>query len=221
MPATMMHEPVFYPEGAGEPFNYGTLGALVAKTLSEAIGPAGAARRADKIESLWWTDQTASAYAESVRCFEEQYRHLENTTLSMAPELRDDAFIWVRSARIAFDRQALSRRGMYRIKYRARTQRSRERRQHDQAFFIRFCLLTCSTHEGAKQLLPRLRCHLSIANIQPVLPSLPMPRANQAEHRQVSLHLAQCDQGAAAALNWVGRVVPRDGLTCGQLRFFP
>ncbi|XP_077550663.1 neprilysin-1-like [Haemaphysalis longicornis] len=163
MPTIMMHEPVFYPKGVGEPFNYGTLGALVAKTLSEAIGPAGAARRADKIETLWWTDQTATAYAESLRCFEEQYRHLENTTLPMAKELRDDAFIWVRSARIAFDR--------YRIKYHTRAQRSRERRQHDQAFFIRFCLLTCSTHEDAKQLLPRLRCHLAVANIHQFFPA--------------------------------------------------
>ncbi|XP_077550662.1 neprilysin-1-like [Haemaphysalis longicornis] len=163
MPAIMMHEPVFYPKGVGEPFNYGTLDALVAKVLSEAIGPAGAARRADKIEALWWTDQTAAAYAESVRCFDEQYSHLENTTLPMAKELRDDAFIWIRSVRIAFDR--------YRMKYHARTLRSRERRQHDQAFFIRFCLLTCSTHEEAKQLLPRLRCHLAVANIHQFLPA--------------------------------------------------
>lgn len=103
LPTLLSEPPLFYPE-AGEPFNYGTLGVLVAMALSNAVGRKGARLSAAGIEENWWTDQTLQNYNEAARCYEEQYRRLSNSTASFLDEQRDQVFLWTRAARIAFDR---------------------------------------------------------------------------------------------------------------------
>ncbi|KAL3183467.1 hypothetical protein MRX96_033580 [Rhipicephalus microplus] len=136
LPTLLSKPPLFYPE-AGEPFNYGTLGVLVAMALSSA---------------------TLLNYHEATRCYEEQYRRLSNSTASFPEEQRDQVFLWTRAARIAFDR--------YRLKYKARIARGRERLQHDRVFFMRLCLLTCASREEVGHLWPRFRCHMPLLNMR-------------------------------------------------------
>nr|XP_037273220.1 endothelin-converting enzyme homolog [Rhipicephalus microplus] len=157
LPTLLSKPPLFYPE-AGEPFNYGTLGVLVAMALSSAVGHMGARLSASGIEDLWWTDQTLLNYHEATRCYEEQYRRLSNSTASFPEEQRDQVFLWTRAARIAFDR--------YRLKYKARIARGRERLQHDRVFFMRLCLLTCASREEVGHLWPRFRCHMPLLNMR-------------------------------------------------------
>ncbi|XP_037580673.2 neprilysin-1-like [Dermacentor silvarum] len=157
LPTLLSEPPLFYPE-AGEPFNYGTLGVLVAMALSNAVGRKGARLSAAGIEENWWTDQTLQNYNEAARCYEEQYRRLSNSTASFLDEQRDQVFLWTRAARIAFDR--------YRLKYKARITRGRERLQHDRVFFMRLCLLTCTSREEVGDLWPRFRCHMPVLNMR-------------------------------------------------------
>ncbi|KAK8774954.1 hypothetical protein V5799_010513 [Amblyomma americanum] len=103
MPTLLTRPPLFYPEGVGEPFNYGTLGVLVAMALSSAVGRKGSRLSASGIEELWWTDQTVHNYDEASRCYEEQYRRLSNSTSAFIDEQRNQVFLWARAARIAFN----------------------------------------------------------------------------------------------------------------------
>lgn len=157
VPTVLTRPPLFYPEGVGEPFNYGTLGVLVALALSSAVGRQGSRLSATGIEELWWTDQTVHNYDEASRCYEELYRRISNSTSALLDKQQNQVFLWTRATRIAFDR--------YRLKYRSRVSRTRERRLHDRVFFMRLCLLTCTSREEAGDLWPRFRCHISVANM--------------------------------------------------------
>ncbi|XP_077512850.1 uncharacterized protein LOC144124052 [Amblyomma americanum] len=163
VPTAYTIPPLFYEEDLPESFNYGTLGVLIAKEMSEAVAPGS---------PLLIPDATLEAPGEwTVQCWQRQLNPAEpNGSIAAAePGLERSLFVWSRAVRIAFD----ALRGLVERRALRRTRDVRAAQEHwmlqQRVFFARFCLLACSsagvTLEGGTLARGR-RCTLPLINMR-------------------------------------------------------
>ncbi|KAK8760782.1 hypothetical protein V5799_027953 [Amblyomma americanum] len=160
LPPVFLVSPLLYDDRKAPPFLYGTVGAALAKALSDAIGPYARwnATTPHTSHKTWWSSSKVFDAQLRLGCLrtradEDVLRHPERAVHPRTSEaFKSSAFGWVRAARVAHD----AMKGAHydggnrftRDKYWPRAQRQ---------FFKRFCLLSCGT-ERQDPLRPQERC---------------------------------------------------------------
>ncbi|CAN7995094.1 unnamed protein product, partial [Ixodes hexagonus] len=157
LPTVASTPPVYYPVGVDDPFNYGTLGVMLARAVSKALGPTGSKVMADGTNVDWWTEATHLHFSRTVDCYMKQYLSMERDSQGFSAKQREELFLSVRSIRIAYDR--------YQQDEKTRRTNMAELITRDRAFFVRACLLTCSSQEEAERLSRKSRCNLPVMNM--------------------------------------------------------
>ncbi|KAL3203968.1 hypothetical protein MRX96_041594 [Rhipicephalus microplus] len=185
VPTAYTFAPVFYEQDVPESFNYGTLGSLIAKELSEVVAPGSTFITGEATEDpsrQWWTEASRRSFNKTIQC----WQRLANKTDASANGgegsnssaatlewslLGRSLFVWSRGARMAFDamRRVVERRT---LRWKRDSHVIDEQwRAQQRVFFARFCLLVCSAtlkEKGARRgvLSRRLRCMLPLANMR-------------------------------------------------------
>ncbi|XP_037508546.1 uncharacterized protein LOC119385061 [Rhipicephalus sanguineus] len=185
VPTAYTFSPVFYEQDVPESFNYGTVGSLIAKELSEVLAPGSPSITGEataEASGEWWTEASRRSFNKTMQC----WQRLANKTgvsgngggsssssaaTSEWSLLERSLFVWSRGARMAFDamRKVVQRRAL-RSTWDAHVLDEQWRMQQ-RVFFARFCLLACSAALNEKWnrrgvLSPRLRCMLPLANMR-------------------------------------------------------
>ncbi|XP_050043639.3 uncharacterized protein [Dermacentor andersoni] len=183
VPTAYTLSPVFYEQDVPESLNYGTLGSLIAKEMSEMVAPGSPAITTDaatEASGEWWTEASRRSLNKTMQCWQRLANRTEpngsggGNSSSATAELgllERSLFVWSRGARLAFDamRRVVQRRALHWARSVSAAQEQWQTQQR--VFFARFCLLACSAAfdgNGAKRgvLSPRLRCMLPLANMR-------------------------------------------------------
>ncbi|KAH7966359.1 hypothetical protein HPB49_015512 [Dermacentor silvarum] len=186
VPTAYTLSPVFYDQDVPESLNYGTLGSLIAKEMSEVLAPGSPAITTDaatETSAEWWTEASRRSFNKTMQCWQRLANRTEvygngggssSNSTSATPEwglLERSLFVWSRGARLAFDamRRVAQRRALHLT--RSVTAAQEQWQMQQRVFFARFCLLACSAASngnGGKRgvLSPRLRCMLPLANMR-------------------------------------------------------
>ncbi|KAH8009941.1 hypothetical protein HPB51_022997 [Rhipicephalus microplus] len=162
VPTAYTFAPVFYEQDVPESFNYGTLGSLIAKELSEVRN------YTDKRRTMQCWQRLANKTDASANGGESSNSSAATLEWSL---LGRSLFVWSRGARMAFDamRRVVERRT---LRWKRDSHVIDEQwRAQQRVFFARFCLLVCSAtlkEKGARRgvLSRRLRCMLPLANMR-------------------------------------------------------
>ncbi|XP_077520095.1 uncharacterized protein LOC144129910 [Amblyomma americanum] len=169
VPTLFQRPPLLYSAGVPVPFNYGTVGALLAATILEFIVPATAAgsdqprKVPGKHHDTSWTLAALRKYNESSQCLQRLYQRLglHSQTAGNDEEQRRAMFLGAHGLRLAYDSLATSFRraagnsdAFSTLWLRAQV-----------VFFTRFCLLWCNSDQRPNPLSPRGNCMLPLHNM--------------------------------------------------------
>ncbi|XP_064487517.1 neprilysin-like [Ornithodoros turicata] len=157
VPTAMLMPPMFYPHNVDSSFNYGTLGVLISKLFASTIGPSGSLRMPDGTEDDWWTEDTRTDFTKHIECLVVQYTLLETST-TPSDNVVDQLFLWTFALKHGYNRFRRLLRGDL---------KSQLRLARQQTFFIRFCMMSCDSHnEKSDERLPKkYRCILPLMNV--------------------------------------------------------
>ncbi|KAH6939851.1 hypothetical protein HPB50_021897 [Hyalomma asiaticum] len=159
VPTAHTISPVFYEEDVPESFNYGTLGSLIAKELSEVLAPGSPSITEEttmEASGEWWTEVSRRSFNKTMQCWQRLanktdvngtsgWGNSSSAAASGAGLFERSLFVWSRGARLAFDamRRVVQRRAL-RWPWDARALEKHWQMQQ-RIFFARFCLVACST----------------------------------------------------------------------------
>ncbi|CAN7939308.1 unnamed protein product [Ixodes hexagonus] len=156
VPTAMSQQPISYPEKVPLEYNLGTLGALMIKEISRIILPRPEQRATAE------SPQLSKYLGELLSCANSTARSVLNVSLVSEPvrTVSEELFVWMRSARIAYDT----------LKHTLRRYRNRKNwavvwKEAQRTFFRRFCLLSCGSGQPRDPLTPEARCVLPLVNM--------------------------------------------------------
>ncbi|XP_064486737.1 uncharacterized protein LOC135399030 [Ornithodoros turicata] len=147
IPAVYSLPHIFYSAGVPPYFDVATVGVLIAKVLSQAIGPVEG--------GTFWSNATKESFKKHFRCLRSLHQGMSSTYAVDEGKLINAIFMWTRSLRIAYD---LTRAQDIPPKYLFQ--------EADKTFFKRFCLLSCSSRQEPLPLTPREQCMLPVLNMR-------------------------------------------------------
>ncbi|XP_064477287.1 uncharacterized protein LOC135391118 [Ornithodoros turicata] len=146
IPSVYRLPPIYYSTSVPEYFDLATVGALLAKELSEVLGP---------IEgSTWWSEPTKVSFNRSFQCLMNMHERMTAPGTADEADVTNEIFAWTRSARLAYD---LMKSQIVTSKDSLADAR--------RVFFQRFCLMSCSSRQEGQPLTPRQQCMLPLLNM--------------------------------------------------------
>ncbi|XP_077494489.1 uncharacterized protein LOC144105218 [Amblyomma americanum] len=165
VPTAYQSPPYLYARGVPTYFNYATVGALLASSITDVVGPAlltpaDSAQR--RLSDVWWTPDAINQYNGTTMCLQRLlYRLGLRRHLSGSAEYQQrDMFLRVQGLRLAYDGLVAS------FGTAAATHGFRQLWAEAQAaFFARFCLLSCDADQTPRPLSPRANCLLPLHNM--------------------------------------------------------
>ncbi|KAL3193400.1 hypothetical protein MRX96_017627 [Rhipicephalus microplus] len=162
VPTLYQLAPYFYPIGVPAPFNYATVGALLATAITESIAPArGGHRRSD----AWSTRGAMRLYQISAACFEQMHSRLglQRQLDGSGERQRHELLLRAQGLRLAYDALLASF-----DKSVADSEDLKNLWPEAQAEFLaRFCLLSCDADQtrSVGPLSPRAMCLVALHNM--------------------------------------------------------
>ncbi|XP_075529847.1 uncharacterized protein LOC142563181 [Dermacentor variabilis] len=152
LPSAYLNRPLMYTRSATPEVNYATVGVVMAKALSDAIGPNS--RWNLTSSGSWWGTEASFSYSMLAGCLRQ---HSDPNVMAnpmdaqprRSPAFKSSLFSWMRAARAGMD----ALRDQFRGSNRSEEQWSRAQR----VFFKRFCLLSCGS-ERWDAMSPLERC---------------------------------------------------------------
>lgn len=161
LPLVLQHSPVFYASNVPASYNYGTLGAILAKEISEAVSPFSGL---GKGVASWWTKEALREFSYRASCYrgfdDASRRQVLKDVDRMTPQFLHSMFVWLRSARVSYESMAVNFKGSSAGKALIHDQW----RKAQKTFFLRFCLISCSL-EHTESLTPREKCMWPVLNM--------------------------------------------------------
>ncbi|XP_077512322.1 membrane metallo-endopeptidase-like 1 [Amblyomma americanum] len=157
----LLSAPVLYSATMPREFNFGTMGAMLARELAHVITPASS--------KDWWDRRSQEAFAESTKCLHGLHSTLEGSASGWDVATASNLFAWTMAARTAMD-ALLSGEGSLGSQIEGEPSNSKwpetsreETRDAMRTFFRRFCLLSCGRDEP--RLSARSRCVIPLVGM--------------------------------------------------------
>ncbi|KAH8032240.1 hypothetical protein HPB51_024017 [Rhipicephalus microplus] len=152
LPSAYLEKPVAYINSATPEVNYATVGVVMAKALSDAIGPDS--RWNVTSSDTWWASEASFSYSMLAGCLRQ---HSDPSVMANPTDpqpkrtraFKSSLFSWMRAARAALD--------ALREQFRGSNRDADHWEQAQRVFFKRFCLLSCGS-ERWDSMSPRERC---------------------------------------------------------------
>ncbi|XP_075727079.1 neprilysin-1 isoform X2 [Rhipicephalus microplus] len=200
LPLVYLRHPVFYNASVASYYNYGTLGAVVAKELAEAVSPFS---RGDDFEdvgnedrgssnasagSFLWSEASRREFAYRIGCyraFEDHFHKGRPQDVDwMTTPLKRNLFAWLRAARVAYEAMktdyvaSTTRGGTLPHRVTPALWKSAQT-----VFFRRFCLVACGL-DRTEPLSARDRCHWPLLNMAEFVDAFGCPNNSFMASRQ-------------------------------------
>ncbi|KAH8030323.1 hypothetical protein HPB51_006755 [Rhipicephalus microplus] len=200
LPLVYLRHPVFYNASVASYYNYGTLGAVVAKELAEAVSPFS---RGDDFEdvgnedrgssnastgSFLWSEASRREFAYRIGCyraFEDHFHKGRPQDVDwMTTPLKRNLFAWLRAARVAYEAMktdyvaSTTRGGTLPHRVTPALWKSAQ-----MVFFRRFCLVACGL-DRTEPLSARDRCHWPLLNMAEFVDAFGCPNNSFMASRQ-------------------------------------
>ncbi|CAN7992880.1 unnamed protein product, partial [Ixodes hexagonus] len=179
LPLMFQQMPVFYGANVAPYYDYGTLGAIFARGLSEAIAPFS---QWNYSTPSWWTDEALREFSYRIACYRNLHDRVEpqkpHDLDKLTPEVQSSLFAWLHGSRVAYA-------GMKDNFTRLSTpfQRKRQWKKAQRVFFTRFCLASCGL-ERSEPLGPREKCIWPLLNMPEFVEAFECPASSFMKLRQ-------------------------------------
>ncbi|KAM7299255.1 uncharacterized protein ISCGN_019822 [Ixodes scapularis] len=179
LPLMFHYDPVFYGANVAPYYNYGTLGAIFARGLAEAIDPFSSWNYST---SNWWTEEALREFSYRISC----YRNLHDNARpqkphdvdKLTPEVQSSLFAWLHGSRVAY---ASMERNF--TSSSTRFAKKRQWKKAQRVFFLRFCLASCGL-EHSEPLGPREKCVWPLLNMPEFVEAFDCPANSFMKVRQ-------------------------------------
>ncbi|XP_077555718.1 uncharacterized protein LOC144170061 isoform X2 [Haemaphysalis longicornis] len=163
----LLSVPLLYTATMPTEFNFGTIGALLAREVAHVITPASSRD--------WWTRPLIEAFQESTECLKGLYRKFERNASDWDIATSSNLFAWTVAAKTALNALLSGGGGIGALPpLEPGDQKQQEARKNAmRVFFRRFCLLTCGRDEPG--LSARSRCMLPLVGMRDFVTAFDCP----------------------------------------------